>query len=362
LTAVVDADSLFALVVENLRDYAVLVLDLEGRIAAWNPGAERILGYREEQAIGQSAAIIFVPEDVAAGAVEQELATARALGRAEDERWHIRSDGSRFWASGVLTSVRDDAGELRCFAKVLRDLTERKRAEDERQALFDVLAHDLKNPLAAIMGQTQLLKRRLARGDAVAPEQLDTLIAAATRMVGQIDDVVASARLGIGVAPTFVPERFDLVAQVRRVVALYGGGSDRHSITIDAAAPSLEIVADPTGIERVVANLVANALKYSPDGGTIRIAVHVAGTTEVPVAELDVADEGIGIPAEDLAHVFDRGRRGRNVGVVPGVGLGLEGVRRIVEQHGGTVTVKSQEGIGSTFTVRLPLAPPASSP
>src|SRR5437868_4015155 len=125
-----ESEERFRLLVEGVKDYAIFMLDSNYRISSWNPGAERILGFREEEILGQSGFIIFTPEDVQSGAAQGELDKAKAEGRAEDERWHVRKDGSRFWASGVLTALRDERGGLRGLAKILRDITPRKQAED----------------------------------------------------------------------------------------------------------------------------------------------------------------------------------------------------------------------------------------
>ena len=139
------SESNFRLLVDSVRDYALFQMDLAGRVTSWNPGAQRLLGYNEPEILGQSGSRVFTPEDVAAGAPERELETARSTGSAEDERWHIRKDGSRFFASGVLTTVQDDNGRMRGFAKVMRDITDRKRAEEQltQQAQLLELAQDI---------------------------------------------------------------------------------------------------------------------------------------------------------------------------------------------------------------------------
>jgi PAS domain S-box-containing protein len=160
------------LLIEGTLDYAIILIDPEGRVSSWNPGAERILGYTQEEIIGQPLSRIFTLEDIQAGEPEQELEAAKASGRSEDERWQVRKDGSRFWAHGVLTALRDEQGKLRAFAKVLRDRTDikeltetlRHRAEalseiDERKNQFlAVLAHELRNPLAPILNSLQLIR------------------------------------------------------------------------------------------------------------------------------------------------------------------------------------------------------------
>ena len=176
-------------------------------------------------------------------------------------------------------------------------------------------------------------------------------------MVTLIGELVDVTRLRAGQPLELQRRPTDLVALVGQVAAEYQRTTDRHELRTDVHLPTLVGIWDPERLERVLANLVANAIKYSPAGGPITLRVtreEVAGW-----ASLAVMDDGIGIPAADLPHVFERFRRGANVGQVTGTGIGLAGARQIVELHGGTIAVTSQEGRGSTFTVRLPLAGPA---
>ena len=150
---------------ENLKDYGIFMLDPEGRIVTWSLGAKRILGYEEEEILGHDFCEIFTPQDVGKEQPQLELREAREKGRAEDERWHLRKDGSRFWASGVVTPLRDDQGSLRGYAKVLRDITERKRYEERieeenqrKDEFLAMLSHELRNPLAAISNAAHVLK------------------------------------------------------------------------------------------------------------------------------------------------------------------------------------------------------------
>jgi PAS domain S-box-containing protein len=158
------------LVMENVRDYAILLLDVAGRVTQWRVGAEAMFDYRAEEMLGQSAQRIFTPEDVARGEPERELRQAAAQGRAEDERWHVRRDGSRFWGSRVMTALYDEGGQLRGFAKVLRDLTERRQAEailaertaglqrsnEELQQFSHIVSHDLNEPLRTMSNYVTL--------------------------------------------------------------------------------------------------------------------------------------------------------------------------------------------------------------
>src|SRR5262245_39867209 len=165
--------------VDTVRDYAIFLIDPTGRVASWNVGAERILGYQEAEILGHSIEVFFTPEDRDQGMPAREIAEARDRGRASDDRWHVRKDGSRFWCSGMLMSVRDDQGIARGFVKVMRDLTERKQVEDQLRAratelqevdrrkneFLAVLSHELRNPLAPILTSVYVLRERSPSDD-----------------------------------------------------------------------------------------------------------------------------------------------------------------------------------------------------
>ena len=243
---------------------------------------------------------------------------------------------------------------------------ERARIDRLRQEVLDGVAHDLRAPLATVSGEAQLLRRRVRKGNFSDPSRLDEglgLIAeTAHRMARQIDEIVDVARLRSGqdlplrVGPT------DLVGLVRQVAETYQRTSDRHHLKVDAEPESLVGAWDGDRLERVVANLVDNAIKYSPVGGEVSVEVGLSPDCRT-LARLAVTDPGIGIPAADLPHVFSRFHRGANAADrFEGAGLGLAGAKRIVDQHGGTMTVRSEEGRGTSVTVLLPLIPPPPSP
>jgi PAS domain S-box-containing protein len=234
------------------------------------------------------------------------------------------------------------------------DITARKQAEADRQALLDALAHDLRNPLTALKIQAQLLLRQFAHGRApdrdVLAERMAGFVELATRMTGLIDDLEEQARLTGGVTPD--RESVDLVALARTCVDELQRSGGTHTIRLDTDETELSGVWDLLQVRRVLENLLGNAVKYSPVGSTVQVRLSRAGR----YAMLDIRDEGIGIPAADLPHIFAFRHRGGNVGSVVGSGVGLAGVKQIVERHGGVVTVQSEEGRGSVFTVRLPLS------
>jgi PAS domain S-box-containing protein len=291
---------------------------------------------------------------------------ARGIAELEDrgvctpfEKEYIRQDGSRLPVLVGAAELKPDSPLWICF---ILDLTERKRAEEEWRAFVDATAHDLRNPLTAVLGQTQLLQRRLRRDGGVDPEDAESRLAAiassAARASGLIDDLMDTARLQAGQPLELRPTSIDLVSTVLTCAEEAQRIGASHTVRVVADAAVLQVHADRSRIERVIRNMLDNAVKYSPSGGDILIRTRSDQDDDGNWATLTIEDRGLGIPAADVPFVFDRFRRGANVEQhIAGSGIGLSGARQIVSQHGGTITVESTEGEGSTFTLRLPLVP-----
>jgi phosphoserine phosphatase RsbU/P len=264
------------------------------------------------------------------------------------------------------------SGDGTAITRTLRYAMERKQAEEERAARAEVeaalrardeflatISHDLKAPLAAIKVRTQFLARRIARGRPPATDELlehltriDETTTQATRL---IDELLDLTRLEAGRPVELSRAPLDLGALAERAVTDWRQRSARHRFRLELPTDPVVGNWDERRLERVIANLLDNAVKYSPAGGEIVVAVDREGDAPVGWAKLIVRDEGVGIPEADLPRVFERFYRAGNVGQTVGTGIGLAGARQIVEQHGGTISVESRPGEGSTFTVRLPL-------
>jgi signal transduction histidine kinase len=241
------------------------------------------------------------------------------------------------------------------------ELREQIAARDEFMA---TVSHDLKSPLTFIKGMANLRRRRAIRTPETEPliDALDQLEACAGRMAQQLDELVDATRLDSGRTLELRREPIDLVALARKAIGEHQQTTDRHVLHLVSESDELVGNWDGVRLGRVLDNLLGNAIKYSPRGGAIEIAIGLAGVDDQPMAVLRVADRGEGIPASDLPHIFERFHRGRNVtGRIPGTGIGLAGVRRIVELHDGSIAAESQLGEGSIFTVRLPLSNSLSS-
>ncbi|MGH2411484.1 MAG: PAS domain-containing sensor histidine kinase, partial [Chloroflexota bacterium] len=271
-----------------------------------------------------------------------------------------RPDGQERIIERSATPMRaEDGGSLGAVMN-LKDVTEQIETERQKDEFLSAVAHDLKTPLTTIKGQSQLLLRRLAREKTVEPAQmfdgLSQIDSTVGRMARFIDELLDATHGEMDRPLELRVSKLNLVALVRSVVAAMRRNMDPHHIVVEASEDRVVGLWDSERLERVVANLLSNALKYSPEGATVRVTVSEEADTDGAWAVLKVQDQGFGIPAGDLKRVFERFYRCDNVAnMVGGTGIGLSSVKQIVEHHGGKVVVESQEGEGSTFTVRLPL-------
>jgi two-component system, chemotaxis family, CheB/CheR fusion protein len=372
------------MVVENATEYAIFSTDLERRITIWNSGAQRLLGYAEAEVLGQPADLIFTEEDRAAGAPEQEMKTALAEGRASDDRPHRRKDGTRFWASGSLMLMRDAQDKAVGFVKILRDQTaareaqqtlersqtdllraleENEAARRELQAadatkdgFLAVLSHELRNPLASIdSAAVLLLTQKLPTGDRESAAQVVKRQAGAMKAL--LDDLLDVSRLKLGrleLRKEHVVLSTVVQAALEATRPLLETG--RQELKVDLPAQRVELNADPLRLGQVLSNLLTNAIKYTPAGGTIAVQARMQGDDQVVIA---VADNGAGIEPAQIERMFDmytQAHSAANQSHV-GLGIGLALVKSIVELHGGWVRASSAgPGKGSEFTVGLPAA------
>jgi PAS domain S-box-containing protein len=372
----------FRLLVEGVTDYAIFMLDVNGIVTTWNTGAARIKGYRAEDIIGQHFSRFYPPDALESGWPEHELRVAAAEGRFVDEGWRLRKDGSRFWANVTITALRDDSGRLRGFAKLTRDLTERKRTEAleasgaEREAMLEAergarmlaqrtarvkdeflatLSHELRTPLNAILGWTQLLRSRPNPESAEFQRGMEVIERNARAQVRLIDDLLDLSRIMSG--------RFRLDVQQVSLLDVVKGALDSIEPAAQAKGVRLESILDPKSVivsgdpgrlQQVFWNLLSNAVKFTPKGGKVQVLLQRVNSH----IEFCVSDTGIGIPGDFLPHVFERfsqkdSSTHREYG---GLGLGLAISKQLVDLHGGSIQAKSMgEGQGATFVVTLPL-------
>nr|WP_298235447.1 PAS domain S-box protein [uncultured Azohydromonas sp.] len=354
------SEAQFRLLVEAVKDYAIFMLDPEGRVLTWNAGARAIKGYTAGEVVGQHFSMFFTAQDVAAGVPQSELDGARRTGGLEAEGWRVRKDGSQFWANVVITPVRDDTGVLRGFAKVTRDLTEQRRMQELEHSsrrmheFLAMLAHELRNPLAPIRNASEIMQRMpalpapLVRVRQIIDRQLGHL----TRLIDDLLDVarIVNGKIVLRTEPIDYRDVVDAsLDAVRPVVALRN-----QRLEVELPDSPLRMSADATRISQSLQNLLNNASRYTPAGGGIRVTVSVEDGACVTTVE----DTGQGIAAEALERIFglfeqEGPPHGHGDG---GLGIGLSLARKLVELHGGALSAFSQgPGHGSRFTMRLPL-------
>ncbi|WP_205696785.1 PAS domain S-box protein [Conexibacter sp. SYSU D00693] len=354
----------FRRLVASVRDYAIFMLDAGGFIASWNAGAQNIKQYAAEEAIGRHFSIFYTQPDKDRDHPAYELQVAAAEGRYEEEGWRVRKDGSTFWASVTITAVRNDHGVLVGFAKVTRDLTERRAAEEElrrtqerlRRSNHDlqqfaaVAAHDLSEPLHTAAGFADLLVRREGdRLSAEGREVLDQLTASVGRMRDLISDVLSYARL---VDVPSAPATVQLRPAVERVVAALEAAIDERGARVELDVPEgAAVSADVMSVELVLQNLLANGLKFG-DGDTPLITI--AAEPERDGWCIAVTDNGSGIPVADQDRIFGAFEQVDGARADRGSGLGLAIARRHVDRYGGQIGVQSSPGSGSRFFFWLP--------
>jgi PAS domain S-box-containing protein len=391
----------YRLLVEGVRDYAIFMLDAEGRVSTWNGGAERLKGYTADEILGSEFSIFYSSEDRAAKVPEHDLELAREQGRSESDGWRIRKDGSMFWASIAMSAVYDERGALHGFSVLTRDVTEKKKFEDALRSLnrqlqqrVDQLAaanralseksleietfvysvsHDVRGPLVNLQGFTQELqhscddllqaidneasmppatRERLQRIVSVEMEESTGYLENAVLHLGNIvDALLRLSRMGRVV---YQFQQVDVPALVDRVMTAARSMTqgDQAEVVIQDLPT---VVADPTALEQVFANLISNALRYCDPARPCRIEIGGTTSADGKTVTYHVRDNGLGIPANALPELFRAFRR-FHPQAGPGEGMGLLTVRRIVERHQGQIRVESTEGEGSTFYIELPAA------
>ncbi|MGA7616779.1 MAG: PAS domain S-box protein [Thermoanaerobaculia bacterium] len=382
------SEEMFRLLVDSVQDYAIFMLDPEGNINSWNHGAQRIKGYRPEEIIGRHFSVFYTPEDRKARKPERNLENAIRHGRFEEEGLRVRKDGTRFWANVVITAVHDDTGVLRGFAKVTRDVTARREAEETRRRLLEqhearllaeeeknhaetayraaseanrakdeflmTLSHELRTPMTAILGWSRMLPA-MKQGDPMFREAIQSIARSATLQAKLIDDVLDVSRIVSGKLQ-LSPENVEIVPILKASIDAVRPSAEARGIDlVSTFSPDVGMATvDPVRLQQIVWNLLANAVKFTPKGGRVELA---ASRTD-PDLRIDVSDSGEGIDPEFLPHMFEPFRQAEtpSTRVHGGLGLGLSIVRYLTEAHGGRVWAESDgHGKGARFSVALPI-------
>lgn len=340
----------FEVLVSQVAEYAIVRLDVAGRVASWNVGADRVQGYAADEALGQPMSLFFPEEDVRAGVPDLLLEEARTTGRASHQGWGVRKDGTRFWGESTVTALHDAQGTLIGYAQVTRDMTESRRLELARESFFASLSHDLRTPLSSIQGFAEMIPivDEARRGEFVARVQSNV-----ERLTVLIDNLLDHARLRAGAVPLTI-ETVDAPAVARSCAKDLAPLLGQHVVVI--ANTRLDVLADKQALGRVLANLLVNAVRYSPDGTPIDVTFERHGDC----GRIVVADRGRGIAEDDLPRIFDEFERGALAETDGGTGIGLASVRQLVSLQQGRVWIDSAEGAGTTVTIELPRPPQAA--
>lgn len=348
------------LLVESVRDYAIFMLDPDGIVRSWNGGAQAIKGYSADEIVGRHFSTFYTPEAVESGKPARALQIAREQGRVEDEGWRVRKDGSLFWANAIITAVRGSAGELVGFAKVTRDMSERRRLEELERSFrrmnefLAMLAHELRNPLAPIRNAVTIMQLETLASPVLrnCRDVIDRQLTHVTRLV---DDLLDVGRLTTG--------KIKLRKELVRIVDVVHRSAEtvrplvearRHNLRIELPAEPVYVSGDSVRLSQVLQNLLVNAAKYTPDAGQIVLKVEQSDGFVC----VTVADNGRGIEPVQLERIFQLFvQADSGTGSESGLGIGLTLARSLVEMHGGSISAFSAGlGQGCSFTVRLPVA------
>ena len=358
----------FRLTVDNVVDYAILMLDTAGCVTSWNPGAQRIKGYRADEIIGKNFSQFYPRADVEAGKPQHELAAAAKEGRCLDEGWRVRKDGSTFWANVVITALRDEQGTLRGYSKLTRDMTQSKLAQEAmsqakdaaeqsnkfKDQFLSTMSHELRTPLNAVLGFSDLLNDECygALNDR-QHRYVNHIQTGGKHLLRLINDILDLSRIEAGRLQLAI-ENVAVNTCMSEAVDCLRPLSDKKSQTV-LVKPSanLSVRADATRLKQILMNLLGNAVKFTPDSGKIEVAAHQIGD----VVRMEVRDTGPGIPLEEQQRIFNAFQRLQQSKTTEGTGLGLAITKRLVELQGGNLGIDSQPGNGSCFYFTLPLVP-----
>ena len=365
--ALKESERHFRLLVNGVTDYALYMLDPNGIITNWNAGGQRIKGYLPGEIIGQHFSRFYSPVDQAAGRPARALRLALENGRYEEEGWRVRKDGTFFWASVIIDPIRDDEGKLLGFAKITRDISERREAQlnlekiqrqlaesqklDALGQLTGGVAHDFNNLLMVITGHLHMLKK-IAGNDAKSLRAIQAIETATQRGASLTRQLLTFARRQ-NVNPQSIDLR-DSIHSVREVLNTGLGSAVQLRIDLDDGL--WPVMVDPAELETALVNLIINARDAMPGGGSVSVRannIHLDdGARKGDHVAIEVKDTGMGIPPDIVAKVFDPFFTTKPIG--KGTGLGLSQVHGFAHQAGGTVAVASELGKGTTFTICLP--------
>ena len=369
----------YKLLVENIRDYAIFMLDSNGVIQTWNKGAEINKGYKPHEIIGKHFSVFYMQHDIDAKKPEKELKLAKKYGRVEDEDWRVRKDGSHFWANVVITALYDDAKQLVGFAKITRNLTDRKHQEDQlrkantslkqqqleleslntsKDEFISLASHQLRTPATSIKQYLGMIIEGFVNDN--KQTQMDFIKRAFEsneRQIDIVENLLKVAQIDAGkVVLRKIP--IDLGVEIQSIIDDYADTFHKREQTVSLDFPKSPVLlpVDPTHFRMAIENLIDNASKYTRAEGKIRIEIK----EEKGITKITIEDNGVGITKEDQEKLFKKFSRIPNElsNAVGGSGLGLYWVSRVIGLHGGDIDVESEAGKGTKFIITMPKSLP----
>ena len=361
----------YSQIIDSLPDYAILTLDNESKINSWSSGSVIIFGYEPEDVLGKNFDIIFSEEDRKIGIPQKEIDKALKEGRAVDNRWHICKDESTFYANGLVFPLTGIDGEMLGYVKILRDLTERKKAEDSiqnyvkeleelnthKESVLAILSHDLRSPLSSIIGITNYLKDNFEKMKSEElKEMLELLYHSSIKQLNMLDYLLEWARIKYA-SEVFSPSKIELIKYVKRVFDSLNETASVNAINLHYEIEENESVfADGKMLLSILQNIVSNAIKHTKPGGEIFIT---AKKNEDKLI-IEVRDNGIGMSKEIMEKLFAPQMSSLSKARIEnkGAGIGLLLVKGFLERNGGEIWVESIEGKGSSFYFTLPINKP----
>jgi len=355
----------FRLMVESVTDYAIVMLDPEGCVVSWNAGAQRIIGYSAEEIVNKHLSRFYLDADVESGKPQRDLDVATAEGRCQAEGWRTRKDGSRFWANVVTTAIRDQAGTLRGFAKLTRDLTERRQVEADltnakaaaetanlaKSDFLSGMSHELRTPLNAILGFGQLMESDSPPPSPAQKASIEQILHAGWYLLDLINEIldlalIESGKLSLSPEPMSLR---DVMLECKTMIEPQATKRGIHMTFPEFDGPYF-IDADRTRVKQILINLFSNAIKYNKEDGTVVVGCTASTRDRVRVT---VTDSGAGLPPDKLVQLFQPFNRLGQQANIEGTGIGLVVTKRLVELMGGAIGVKSTAGTGSVFWFEL---------
>lgn len=360
-----ESETKFSLLVRNVRDLAIFMVDPAGRVMSWNKGAERIKGYKEEEIVGKPIDVFYLPEDLQRGEPANNLKRAREDGRYESLGWRTRKGGSVFYADVLITPLYDDQGELRGYAKITRDITEKKKAEENVQRAFhrehelnemksrfvSMASHEFKTPLSVILSSASLLEKYQGPADLEKrARHLQRIKSNVSNLRQILNDFLSVEQLEKGIVRN-APSVLDLPLFLKEAIQnISDTCKPGQRIDLRLEGTERKVVLDVHLLENILSNLLSNAIKYSGEGSLVEVTARF----EQGFVSITIKDNGIGIPQEDQPRLFEEFFRAGNASSVSGTGLGLSIVLKYVHLMEGTVDFVSTPGKGTEFVITVP--------